>query len=221
MQTNKVSDSSDALISLIEVVKLSYRCPPRPKKCGKEPDFSDLSFLLLAVVALVLKSFGDSELHRLLTQDEGLRRICQFPRVPHRTSIGRRLKTLLPWAEEQIANFGKQILSEIKFSAGYSQVSAADGRMYEASGPKRHKKNRQSGEIPHGLRNVDVESSWSKPGYRGWVQGYRLVPQTLVSPEPVPLFGVWRENSRSEADILLEELEKQRLQITDWRFEAA
>ncbi len=214
MQTKIVSDSSDALISLIEVVKLSYRCPPRPKKCGKEPDFSDLSFLLLAVVAVVLKSFGDSELQRLLVQDEELRRICEFPRVPHRTSIGRRLKTLLPYAEEQISGTGSQILSEIELSAEYSQISATDGRMYQANGPKWHKQNRLAGEIPHGLRNVDVESSWSKSGYRGWVQGYRLVLQTLIFPEPVPVFGVWRENSRSEAEILLEELEKDRFQVT-------
>jgi hypothetical protein len=38
---------------------------------------------------------------------------------------------------------------------------------------------------------------------------------TLVFPEPVLLFGGWRENSRSEAAILLEELEKKRLQVTE------
>jgi len=47
------------------------------------------------------------------------------------------------------------------------------------------------------------------------VQGYRLVLQTLVFSEPVPLFAVWREKSRSEAAILLEELQANRFQITD------
>ena len=38
---------------------------------------------------------------------------------------------------------------------------------------------------------MDTESAWSKSGYRGWVQGYRLVLQGLVFPTPVPLFARW------------------------------
>ena len=215
MQTKIVSDSSDALISLIETVRLSYQSPPGKKTCGKQPDFSDLSFLLLAVAALVLKTFSDSALHRLLAQDDALRRACGFCRVPHRTQIGRRLKRAWSAAEAQISGFGKQILLEIEPPAGYSQASATDGRMYQAAGAKWHKKDRLQSVIPSGLRNIDRESSWSKSHYRGWVQGYRLVVQTLCFPEPVPLFAVWRENSRSEAAILLEELEENRLHITE------
>lgn len=215
MQTKIVSDSSDALISLIETVRLSYQSPPRRKKCGKQPDFSDLSFLLLAVAALVLKTYSDSALHRLLASDDALRRALGFCRVPHRTQIGRRLKRVWSGAEEQISGTGSQILSEIEVPADCPQASATDGRMYQAAGAKWHKRDRQQNSIPSGLRNVDRESSWSKSHYRGWVQGYRLVLQTLVFPEPVPLFAVWRENSRSEAGILLEELEANRLHATE------
>lgn len=215
MQTNNVSDSSDALISLIEVVKQNYEPVPRPVKCGKNPDYSDLSFLLLAVVAVVTKTFSDSELHRLLKQDSALFRALELARVPHRTTIGRRIKALIGMAEQQISLFGKQILSEIKPDEQLSQVSATDGRMYQSSGPLWHKKNRLQNQIPHGLRNVDRESSWSRSGYRGWVQGYRLIVQTLVFPEPVPIFAVWRDNSRNEAEVLLPELEQNRFQVTE------
>jgi len=169
----------------------------------------------LAVVAVVTKTFSDSELHRLLTKDTTLLAVLEFPRVPHRTRILRRLKTLVPIAEEQISLFGKTILGDTGKADNHSQVSATDGRMYQAIGPKWHKKDRQKGVTPFGLRNVDVESSWSKSGYRGWVQGYRILLQTLVFPSPVPLCAVWRENSRNEAKIALEELAKGRLQITD------
>ncbi len=175
-----------------------------------------MSFLLLAVVAVVLKTFSDSALHRLLIQDDALRRACGFVRVPHRTNIGHRLKLLLAAAEEQITFLGKQLLAEIQTAnAEHSQVSATDGRMYQANNPKSHKKDGLHGVVPAALRNVDTESSWSKSHYRGWGQGYRLVLQTLVFPEPVPLFAVWRENSHSEAAILLEEFEDNRLQITE------
>jgi hypothetical protein len=83
------------------------------------------------------------------------------------------------------------------------------------SEPLWHKKNRLQDRIPQGLRNVDRESSWSKSGYCGWVQGYRLIVQTLCFPEPIPIFAVWRDNSRNEAECLLPELEPNRFQVTD------
>ena len=215
MQTKLVSDSPDALLSLIEAVKLCYHPPPEISiGRGRKPDFSDLSFLLLAVVAVATKTFSDSELHRLLERDTELRTALEFSRVPHRTRILRRLKSLREAAEEQVSLFGKTILAEVS-PVEIQSVSATDGRMYQAFGPKWHKKHRQQNVIPTGLRNVDTESKWSKSGYRGWVQGYRLVLQTLVFPEPVPLFAVWRENQLNEAKIGLAELEKGRLQVTD------
>jgi hypothetical protein len=215
MNFENYSDSPDALFSLIEEIKLGYQPPEEVLKRGRKPDFSPLSFLLLAVVGVVTKTFSDSELHRFLEKDRELRTRLGFSRTPHRTQIMRRLKSLVPTAEEQVSLFGKQILRAVPISPANSQVSATDGRMYQALGPLWHKKDRQAGGIPTGLRNVDVESSWSKSNYRGWVQGYRILLQTLVFPMPVPLFAVWRENSENEAKIALEELAKGRLQVTD------
>ena len=87
--------------------------------------------------------------------------------------------------------------------------------MYQSNGPLWHKKDRIKDQIPNGLRNVDKESSWSKSGYRGWIQGYRLIVQSLVFPEPIPIFAVWRKNSRNEAECLIPELEKNNFQVTE------
>lgn len=215
MSIENCSEPLDALLSLIQEIKLGYQEPPKVVERGRKLTFSELSFLLLAVVAVVTKTFSDSELHRLLSKDAALLASLEFPRVPHRTRILRRLKRLVPIAEEQISLLGKSILRETACPEKHSQISATDGRMYQSAGPKWHTKDRQNGVIPVGLRSVDTESSWSKSGYRGWVQGYRIVLQTLVFPSPVPLFAVWRENSRNEAKIAFEELVKGRLQITD------
>ncbi len=216
MKNEFYSDSPDALLSLIEAVKLSYWKPPdKPRKRGRENTFSELSFLLLAMVAAVTKTFSDSALHRLLHQDAQLRAACEFVRLPHRSSILRRLKSLVPAAEEQISCFGKRILRKFEIGKQFSKVTAIDGRMYQSVGRLWHKKHRTQDLIPSGLRNVDIESSWSKSASRGWVQGYRLVLQTLVFPEPVPLFAIWRENSRNEAEVILPELESGKLQMTE------
>ncbi len=86
--------------------------------------------------------------------------------------------------------------------------------MYEAQGPKWHKADRQAGRIPPRLRNVDIESTWSKSGYRGWVQGYRLILQGLVWPCPVPLRAFWRANHENEARLAHQAVTAAQLAVT-------
>lgn len=215
MKKQKLPDVPDTLESLLQQVKDAYQPVPTPPKRGKKPDFSELSWLLLAVVAVTLRTFKDRELHRLLTKDEDLRQTLGFCRVPHRTWIGRRLASLVPVAETQIALLGQVIVAEVKPAADECEASAMDGRMYEACGPRWHAKDRAANRIPLGLRNVDTESKWSKSGYRQWVQGYRLVMQGLVFPAPVPLSAYWRPNHLNEAHIAHEALTQEKLVVTD------
>jgi hypothetical protein len=204
----------DALLKLIEQVRESYSVQPVMPKRGRPRTYSGLSFLLLTVVAVTLRTFKERELYRLLSKDARLREMLGFATVPHRRTIERRMQSLILEAEAQITHLGEQIKQEVQPLDEQPQVSAIDGRMYAAQGPLWHKKHRQLGIIPLALRNVDVESSWFKSGYRGWVQGYRLVLQGLVFPAPVPLFAVWRLNSEGEATIMATALKEQCLPVT-------
>jgi len=206
----------DALLNLVQQIKENYiEPPPAPPKRGKKRDFSALSFLLLAVVAITMRTYKDSELRKLLEKDEALRRALDFERLPHRTTIGRRLVGLVPEAEQQIASFGERIVAQVEPEPEQPEASAIDGRMYKAQGPAWHKSDREKDLVPVGLRNVDTESKWSKSGYRGWVQGYRLLLQGLVFPFPVPIFAAWRPNNENEANIAIEALEVGKLKVTD------
>lgn len=191
---------TDELLLLLQKISEHYQPSPSNCKRGRQPHYSDLSFLLLAVVAVVTRTFADAELRRLLQADAPLRTSCGFSRTPHRTTILRRLKGLTAAAERQISLLGAQLLETL--AAQQSQtVSAIDGRMYQALGPKWHKKHRRENLIPSGLRNVDRESEWFKSGYRGWIQGYRLVAQALVFPYPVPLSASWTPNNIGESSV--------------------
>jgi hypothetical protein len=216
MEIAPLPTNSDALLSLLQRIKEHYQAPPlTPRRRGKQRDFSALSFLLLGVVAVITRTFGDRELHRLLELDEALQQRLEFPRLPHRTTVGRRLVSLVAEAEEQIRLLGQVILAEVEPGADQSAVSVIDGRMYEALGPKWHKQARQADCVPVGLRNVDTESTWSKSGYRGWVQGYRLLIHGLVFPAPVPLWAAWRPNHQNEAVIVQQALAQEQLPIVE------
>src|SRR5262249_58620473 len=145
----------------VQRVKENYQePPPAPPKRGKKRDFTALSFLLLAAVAVTLRAFRDSELRKLLEKDERLRLAMGFERAPHHTRIGRRISSLLSEAEQQIALLGDRIVEEVQPQAEQSEVSALDGRMYKAQGPKWRPRDRQKDLVPVGLPNVSTESRW-------------------------------------------------------------
>jgi hypothetical protein len=199
MATHLNPVSPDALLKIVEQVKEYYVEPPPKRQRGRPRTFSGLAFLLLAVVGVVLRTFKAVELHTLLTKDATLRQALGFGRVPPRRTLERRLDATLPEAEAQGQALGYQILAAVEPGPDEPQASAIDGRMYQAQGPLWHKRDRDQERIPPGLRNVDLESAWSKRGYRGWVQGYRLVLQGRVFPAPVPLFARWCPNSVGES----------------------
>ena len=87
--------------------------------------------------------------------------------------------------------------------------------MYQAQGPLWHARDRKQDRVPPHLRNVDTDSAWSKSGYRGWVQGYRLVLQGLVFPAPVPLFARWCSNAVGESTVLGQALAADHFPLTE------
>ncbi len=117
-------------------------------------------------------------------------------------------------AEAQVALLGQKIVAQIEPSKEVQVTSAIGGRMYKAGGPLRHQKQRKKGRIPFHLRCVDVESKWSRSGYRSWVQGYRLVLQTLLLYVPLPLFATWQPNNLNEEHIAITALTEGKLAVT-------
>ena len=84
---------SDALLSLIQPVKENYHePPPAPLKRGKQRDFSALSFLLLAVVAMT-KAEVVEEVARDIDPAEAR------GRATHRCPAGEHHRSLKPEAE--------------------------------------------------------------------------------------------------------------------------
>ena len=70
--------------------------------------------------------------------------------------------------------------------------------MNHARGPVWHKKQKDKGIIPNGLRGVDKEATWCKSNADGWVYGHGSFSLTS---HKVPVLGsfMWMPNSGNEA----------------------
>jgi len=70
--------------------------------------------------------------------------------------------------------------------------------MNQAKGPVWHKKQKDQGIIPKGLRGIDKEATWSKSNADGWVYGHGTF---CLTSHQYPVAGcfMWMPNSGDEA----------------------
>ena len=70
--------------------------------------------------------------------------------------------------------------------------------MNKAKGPVWHKKQKDKGIIPQGLRGIDKEATWCKSNADGWVYGHGSFS---LASHSVPFLGcfIWMKNSANEA----------------------
>ena len=77
--------------------------------------------------------------------------------------------------------------------------------MIQALGPVWHKKQKEKGVIPKGLRGLDKEATWSTSKADGWVYGHGSFSITSYDTPIVGLFQ-WMPNSAHEGKRLEEEI---------------
>lgn len=82
---------------------------------------------------------------------------------------------------------------------------SADKMMNKAKGPLWHKKQKEKGIIPKGLRGIDKKATWGKSNTDGWVYGHGSF--SVVSHK-APFLGcfIWMPNSGNEARKLWHEI---------------
>ncbi|THB80903.1 MAG: hypothetical protein D3926_04825 [Desulfobacteraceae bacterium] len=78
------------------------------------------------------------------------------------------------------------------------RVVSADKMMNKAKGPVWHKKQKDQGIIPKGLRGIDKEATWCKSKAAGWVYGHGSFSMTSHQ-HPVLGCFLWMQNSANEA----------------------
>lgn len=79
--------------------------------------------------------------------------------------------------------------------------------MIKAKGPVWHKKQKDQGIVPKGLRGLDKDATWGKSRADGWVYGHGTFSLT---PHGIPIVGIfqWMRNSANEAKRMKDEIIK-------------
>jgi len=77
-------------------------------------------------------------------------------------------------------------------------VISTDKMMNQAKGPVWHKKQKEKGIIPKGLRGIDRQATWGKSNADGWVYGHGTF---TAASHKHPVLGcfMWMRNSDNEA----------------------
>lgn len=79
--------------------------------------------------------------------------------------------------------------------------------MVKAKGPVWHKKDKEKGIIPKGLRGLDKMATWAKSLAKGWVYGHGTF---MLTPFNIPIVGIFQHmvNSANEAERMHQEIVK-------------
>jgi hypothetical protein len=168
------------LVTLVELVD-RLPVPPAPANKKRGPGrprvYTDRLFLKALVVMIVRRLHTLTELLSVLAQptpEMQLLRVLlsEQGKFPSRRTFERRLKTLPDTLPTQIGCLGRHLVALIRPWANSGRAVALDSTVLRARGGVWHKKDREAGVVPH--TSIDTEAHWTKSGWHGWVDGWKL-----------------------------------------------
>lgn len=163
------ADYVDLLFNLFE--RFWQHRAARPHR-GHPVVYAHKAFIVFFVVRQQRRLFRFKAQHRWLTRHPEMQQLLGFEQVPHRTTLSRRYKALYDVVQAFIAfvgHYAQDLDPRLTSKDLYTDKS-----LFKALGPVWHQSDRQVGRIPDKLRHLDIDASWSKSGYHGWVYGYGL-----------------------------------------------
>ena len=106
-------------------------------------------------------------------------------RLPARRTWERRRLAIPTTLPAQIGCLGRALVSRIQPWASCGRAAAIDSTVLRARGGVWHKKDRDSGVVPH--TSIDREAHWTTSGWHGWLYGWKRPLVTTVAAVWLPL----------------------------------
>jgi hypothetical protein len=142
------------------------------KKLGHPYVYQQESMIVFFMWMQFKKIYQFKPQWRWLTKHREALLDLKWEAIPHRVTLSRRYKALYSVIQELIAFVGES--SEALGDEMSHKHLNEDQSLFKAQGTVWHQSDRKQGRIPEKLRNLDVDATWSKSGYHGWVYGYGL-----------------------------------------------
>ena len=141
------------LLALIDLVWVEHEAQPRGR--GAPKLYSEKVMFKLYVVSLLKKLWERRALWRYLAANPTVAAACGLPQLPDRRTLDRRLEEIAPQAEAQIRVLGLTLILE---GVTDPNTAASDGSAFATPGPVWHKKDKDAGIVPEGLRGLDQDA---------------------------------------------------------------
>ncbi len=170
---------SHPIIRLLQALDEVYPKTKPRKKRGRPPVYSELVMVKIMLVMLLKKIKKYKQLERYLNLNPTIAIACGLERSPHRKTLQQRIEGLPTKMRKRVRAVSKKLCKTLDYNP---KACAIDSSLLAACGPLWHKKDREKGHIPKGLRNVDTESMWGFSPTRRWVQGYKGHAVTTADP---------------------------------------
>lgn len=174
----------------------------RETHLGRPYTYAEASLIVFFTMMIIRQVPEFKAQRRWLETHPQERAALGFEHLPHRTTLSRRYKSLYETVQAFVAFIGHW--SEALVEVFDSQVLIEDASLFKARGPVWHQSDRQQGRIPDRLRNLDIEASWGKSGYHGWVYGYSL--HLTVNRLGLPKLVVVETGATAEGGVLEQKL---------------
>ena len=142
------------------------------KKLGHPYDYRNQSLLVFFMWMQFKQIYGFKTQWNWLKKHPEALAVLNWTRIPDRSTLSRRYKSLYALIQELIAFLGQasQALGEELSTKHLNE----DQSLFKAQATVWHQSDRKCGRIPEKLRNLDKDATWKKSAYHGWVYGYGL-----------------------------------------------
>jgi hypothetical protein len=179
---------------LVTVVKLGGRIPVPPppvmRRRGRPPLSPERLCLPALVIMIVRPVHTVHPLLGVLAQPtpemQTLRALLTVEgRFPTRRTWERRLQAIPTTLPAQIGCLGRALVAMLRPWASCGRAAAIDRTVLRARGGVWHKQDREAGSVPH--TSIAPEAHWTKSGWHGWVDGWKLHLVTTVAAVWIPL----------------------------------
>src|SRR5919205_3093169 len=179
---------------LVMLIQLIDRLPPVPPPSkrgqGRPKVYTDHLFLKALVIMIVRHLHTVHEFLSVLEQSTPEMQCLRFlltenGKFPARRTWERRLQALPDTLPAQIGCLGRYLVALIQPWAYCGRAVAIDSTVLRARGGVWHKKDREAGGVPHS--SIDTEAHWTKSGWHGWVDGWKLHIVATVAAVWIPL----------------------------------